>query len=300
MLLSEWRKGAPNRETLNNKVLAVLKPVLTDLGADADPAAWVLWGDDPEFRYSVLAPTPAGLIVAAVRLGGNSDGPRVTGKLVRWGKLAVGELSVESSAGHRIVATQVEGQVLKGVDEEADRICEFVRELLAGIDGRNVIQQATPVIVQAVPQTIASRAVPPAPAPVPVPVPVEIPIREPVRAAKPELKAIPASVTPEPRPQEPRPQEPAAATPAGNQPRAKKPPKTPGGKSQPAWVAPHPIGLAAPSAPHPAAAQPVAPKPAPPAPAKPAEPAEAAPVWEVPAQPEAPGRESKRPRTWMP
>jgi len=69
MILSEWRKTAPNRECLSNKVLAVLKPVLADLGADGDPDSWIVWGDDPAFRYSVMTPTPAGLIVVGLRLG---------------------------------------------------------------------------------------------------------------------------------------------------------------------------------------------------------------------------------------
>ena len=58
MLLSEWRKTAPNRECMSNSVLDVLKPVLADLGADGDPSCWVIWGEDPEYRYSIMAPTP--------------------------------------------------------------------------------------------------------------------------------------------------------------------------------------------------------------------------------------------------
>jgi hypothetical protein len=130
--------------------MAVLNPVLHDLGADPDPESWVVWGDDPGLRYAVLAPTPAGLISVAVRLTGPEEGPRATAKLVRWSKLSVSELSVEASGGHRIVGVQVEGQVLKGLDQEADRICEFVRGLIAGIDGR--APQAIPVaVVQAGP-----------------------------------------------------------------------------------------------------------------------------------------------------
>jgi hypothetical protein len=128
---------------MSNRVMAVLNPLLHDLGADPDPECWVVWGDDPEFRYAILAATPAGLISVAIRLSGPEDGPRATAKLVRWSKLTVSELSVEASGGHRIVAVQVEGQVLKGVDQEADRICEFVRGLIAGIDGR--APQAIPV-----------------------------------------------------------------------------------------------------------------------------------------------------------
>jgi hypothetical protein len=123
--------------------MAVLNLVLHDLGADPDPESWVVWGDDPELRYAVLAPTPAGLISVAVRLTGPDEGPRATAKLVRWSKLSVSELAVEASGGHRIVGVQVEGQVLKGLDQEADRICEFVRGLIEGIDGRT--PQATPV-----------------------------------------------------------------------------------------------------------------------------------------------------------
>jgi hypothetical protein len=143
MRLSEWRKAAPTRDSVSNRVMAVLNPVLQDLGADPDSECWVVWGDDPEMRYAVLAPTPGGVISAAVRLTGTEEGPRATAKLVRWSKLSVSELSVEASGGHRIVAVQVEGQVLKGMDQEADRICEFVRGLIAGIDGR--APQAIPV-----------------------------------------------------------------------------------------------------------------------------------------------------------
>ena len=67
MRLSEWRKTAPNKESMSNRVLAVLRPVLVDLGADSDAECWVYWGDDPEQRYTVLAPTVAGLVTVAVR-----------------------------------------------------------------------------------------------------------------------------------------------------------------------------------------------------------------------------------------
>ena len=124
MRLSEWRKTAPSKESLSNRVVAILNPVLVDLGAEADADCWVCWGDDPEMRYSILAPTIAGLVTVAVRLSG-PDGAR-----------SVSELGIDAADGHRIVAVQVESQVLKGVDEEADRICEFVRGLIAGIENR--------------------------------------------------------------------------------------------------------------------------------------------------------------------
>ena len=104
MLLSEWRKAAPNRECMSNKVFAVLKPVLVDLGADDDPPSWVLWGEDPDIRYSILAPTQAGVISVAVRVGMGGEGPRANGKLIRWGKLQVSELAVESAKTLGVVA----------------------------------------------------------------------------------------------------------------------------------------------------------------------------------------------------
>ena len=136
MRLSEWRKTAPNKESLSNHVLVVLKPVLVDLGADADADCWVYWGDDPESRYSILAPTVAGLVTVAVRLSG-PDNVRAMARLVRWSKVSVSELSIDASDGHRLVAVQVETLVLKGVDAEADRICEFVLGLVAGIENRS-------------------------------------------------------------------------------------------------------------------------------------------------------------------
>jgi hypothetical protein len=145
----------------------MLKPVLADLGAEADPVCWVIWGDDPRVRYSILVPTIAGLIVAAVRTVSQGGTPRAAAKLVRWSKLAVSELNLESSGGHRIVAVQVEMLVLKGVDEEADRICEFVRDLIAEIDDRHAPQ--APIAYFAAGAVEASAAPAPAPAPAPTP-----------------------------------------------------------------------------------------------------------------------------------
>ena len=275
MLLSEWKKTAPNREAMSNKVLAVLKPVLADLGADGDPACWVLWGEDPEFRYSVMAPTQAGLVTVTVRLNsGSGDGPRATGKLIRWGKLQVSDLGVESADGHRL-------------------------GLVAGVDGR-AYRVAAPVVVQAVPPDVT------------IPKPAVDKPEAPKAGAKSGLKAVPAPLAASGAAKGPAKEVAEGAPVAGDQPPARKPAKTPGGKTRAAWVAPHPIGLPAPQTPTPAvaplrlkppAAKPEAAKPPaspaahPAAAARSAEPAEGGPVWEVP---EPSDREVKRPRTWTP
>ena len=115
MRLSEWRKTAPTKESMGSRVLPVLASVLVDLGAGADPECWVAWGDDPETRYSVLAPTVAGLVSVAVRPAGPDEAPRATARLIRWPKLVVSELAVEAGDGHRLVAVQVEAMVLTGL-----------------------------------------------------------------------------------------------------------------------------------------------------------------------------------------
>ena len=145
MRLSEWRKAAPTRDAMNAKVIAVLKPVLSDMGTDADPECWVAWGDDPAFRYSILAPTLAGLVTVAIRISNPEEGPRATAKLIRWSKLSISELGIEAAGGHRLVAVQVESLVLKGMDEEAGLISEFVRGLIASVDNR--APQVIPVAV---------------------------------------------------------------------------------------------------------------------------------------------------------
>ncbi len=154
MRLSEWRKKAPNKVSMTRGVVAVIEPMLVDLGAEADPECWVNWGDDPEMRYSILIPAPVGLISAAVRPS-DAEGPRATARLIRWPKLTVSELSIEASGGHRMVAVQVESFVLKGIDDDADMISQFVGGLIGSIDGRN--QQFIPIAV--VPGLAAQTAV---------------------------------------------------------------------------------------------------------------------------------------------
>ncbi len=136
MRLSEWRTGAPVPDAMSQKVLSVIEPVLAALGGEPDPHCWVAWGDDPGLRYIVLAVTPAGLAQCHVRVNVPGEGPRASGKLVRWNRATIGELSAETHGAHRIVSAQVEGQVLRGTDAESNRIAAFVLSCLAAIDGR--------------------------------------------------------------------------------------------------------------------------------------------------------------------
>lgn len=136
MRLSEWRGRSPHKDAMTPKVMAVIEPVLAALGADADPEAWIAWGDDPGVRYLVLIPTELGLAEVHVRVNVPQEGPRASGKLVRWNRVQIGELAVEMAGGHRILSFQVESQVLRGSDEEADEVADFARRLIAAIDGR--------------------------------------------------------------------------------------------------------------------------------------------------------------------
>ena len=135
MRLSEWRAGAPVRDALGAKVMAVVTPVLGVLEADPDPQVWVLWGDDPVAKYSILVPTPAGLIWLAVRVNLAGLGPRATAKLIRWPRLQLGELVVETEGPHRMVSFQVDAAILRGADAVADSIGRFALVLIAAVEG---------------------------------------------------------------------------------------------------------------------------------------------------------------------
>jgi hypothetical protein len=138
MRLSEWRASSPSKEAGSAKVAATVDPVLRALGADQDPQCWVAWGEEPGVRYTIFVPTPAGLVATYVRVNVPGEGPRATGKLIRWSRVQLGELSVETQANHRLLSFQVEQQVLHGSDEKADRIARFALELLAAVDGRTL------------------------------------------------------------------------------------------------------------------------------------------------------------------
>ncbi|HEX2755110.1 MAG TPA: hypothetical protein VHM48_06585 [Candidatus Limnocylindrales bacterium] len=136
MRLSEWRASAPARDAAGPKVAAVVDPVLLALGAGPDPHCWVAWGEEPANRFTVFVPTEPGLIVCFVRVTVAGEGPRATTKLVRWSRVSIGELGVETQAGHRMLSFQLESQVLRGVDAEADRAAAFALSVIAAIDGR--------------------------------------------------------------------------------------------------------------------------------------------------------------------
>lgn len=136
MRLSEWVDDAPTASVVVPRVLGVVQPVLAALGVGEDADVWVIWGEEPQVRWSVLAPTVAGLATVHVRVNVAQEGPRASGKLTRWPRVQVGDLAVEMQGLHRVVATTVEGQVLRGIDDVADRIAAFVAAIYAAIDGR--------------------------------------------------------------------------------------------------------------------------------------------------------------------
>jgi hypothetical protein len=145
MRLSEWRAAAPSKEAASQKVAALIDPVLAALGADDDPHGWVVWGDEPAVRYTVLVPTAAGLITCFVRVNVPGEVARASAKVVRWNRVQIGELAFETSTGHRLLSFQVEGNVLQGADETADRIAAFALEVFAAIDGRPRPEPRPPV-----------------------------------------------------------------------------------------------------------------------------------------------------------
>jgi hypothetical protein len=136
MRLSEWRAVAPHKDSMAPKVVAVIEPVATALGAEPDPTCWVIWGDDPASRFTVITLSEAGLLLIAVRVYVPQEGPRASAKLIRWNRVQTGELAIEYVGGHRLLSFQVEGQILRGSDDQADAIAGFALELFAAADGR--------------------------------------------------------------------------------------------------------------------------------------------------------------------
>jgi hypothetical protein len=136
MRLSQWRASAPAKEAAAPKVAAAVDPVLAALGAEADPHCWVAWGEEPAIRHTIFVPTDPGLIASFVRVNVPGEGPRATAKLIRWNRVSIGELGVETQAGHRLLSFQLESQVIRGVDAEADRAAAFALRVIAAIDGR--------------------------------------------------------------------------------------------------------------------------------------------------------------------
>lgn len=136
MRLSSWRSKAPGKDGLAQKALDSVGAILTALGADADAHCWVIWGDETGSRWTLMAPCPAGLAVVNVRDGGLGEGSRASGRLIRWSKVQVGELAAESERGHRLVMFQIEGQPIRGTDDNADDVAAFAGLALAGVEGR--------------------------------------------------------------------------------------------------------------------------------------------------------------------
>jgi hypothetical protein len=137
MRLSEWRAKAPVKDAGGPKAAAVVDAVLEALGAEPDPHGWVAWGEEPAIRYTIFIPTESGLIQSFVRVI-PGEGPRATTKLIRWNRLSIGELTIETQGGHRLLSFQVEQQILRGIDDEADRVAAFALRVIAGIDGRTI------------------------------------------------------------------------------------------------------------------------------------------------------------------
>jgi hypothetical protein len=144
MRLSDWRAAAPRKDSMVPKVVATIEAALALLGADVDPECWVVWGDDPAIRYAVFVPQPAGLAQINVRVNVPGEGPRAAGKLIRWSRVQLGEMAIEIQGGHRLINFQVEGNVLRGSDADADAVAEFVLSMYDAVDGR-----AAPVAVVA-------------------------------------------------------------------------------------------------------------------------------------------------------
>lgn len=136
MRLGDWRDTAPRKESMGPKVLGVIDAALALFGAPPDPECWTSWGDDPAIRYVLLVPITSGLVQLNVRVNLPGEGPRASGKLVRWHRVQTGELTVELQGGHRLVSFTVENTVIHAQDDQAEDVASFARIVYDAIDGR--------------------------------------------------------------------------------------------------------------------------------------------------------------------
>jgi hypothetical protein len=136
MRLSDWQVTLRGQKLMTGKVALAFGPALALLGAGLESDAYVAWGDDPDVHYSILVVGDAGLIIVVVRVNVPQEGPRASAKVIRWGRVSIGELSVDVTRGHRQATAQIESYILKGVDDDADLIGAFLGHVLTRIDGR--------------------------------------------------------------------------------------------------------------------------------------------------------------------
>lgn len=136
MRLSEWRAAAPSKDAVAPKITAIVDPVIAAFGVGDDPDGWIAWGEEPGQRYTILVPTDAGLVTCYVRVNVPGEGPRAAAKLLRWNRVQLGELAIETQGAHRLLSFQVEQLVLRGADAEADRIAAFAMDMFDAVDGR--------------------------------------------------------------------------------------------------------------------------------------------------------------------
>jgi hypothetical protein len=152
MRLSEWQAHTTHPDSMADKVLRPARAAMTLLGSSEDPDCWIVWGDDPAARWTILVPIAAGLVQVNVRVNVPGEGPRAAGKLIRWHRAQIGELSVEVQGGHRLLTFQVETHLLHGADKEADTVAGFVAILYAAMDGRTLAPAVIELAAPAVPQ----------------------------------------------------------------------------------------------------------------------------------------------------
>jgi hypothetical protein len=153
MRLSEWQAQSPHQASVTDKVLVPTRDALALLGGDRDPECWIVWGDDPAVRWTLLAPSAAGLVQVNVRVNVPGEGPRAAGKLIRWHRVQVGELSAEIQGGHRMLTFQIESALLHAADEDADAAASFVDRLFAAMDSRAPVSNEPDVIELSGPRT---------------------------------------------------------------------------------------------------------------------------------------------------
>ncbi|MGC8634130.1 MAG: hypothetical protein ACP5VP_05630 [Candidatus Limnocylindrales bacterium] len=135
MRFADWQATPEGSRYLTDRLVPLIESAARTLGAHDATPCYVAWGDQPEARFQVMLSTDGGLGIFNVRVSVPQEGPRLSGRLVRWARVQAGEVTFEAHSGHIQVSAQFEGQVLLGLDEAGERIAEWMTEVYRRVDG---------------------------------------------------------------------------------------------------------------------------------------------------------------------
>ena len=143
MQFSDWCETDEGRRRIPEPLVTLIGNAMRTLGVPLDAPAHVIWGDQPGQRFMVMLACDAGLAILGVRPSTPQEGPRVSGRLLRWSRVQVGELAIEAHHGHVQASAQMEGQVLQGLDAAGAQVAGWMAEVYRRVEGASRAERSS-------------------------------------------------------------------------------------------------------------------------------------------------------------